>query len=281
MNVPSYRDEGRIGSGSWDAFPAERIPEILAAAESWRARLAGVDKPWLCWCLDDSWCLMQQRLILAVGWTPVVGNDATHPRPPVLEGSVQLDFNAELRLPRLHRVFPLEWVHLFAERLAFWHSDMLLSKADMRRAADCFERLPQGAIAIDWCNRFARLPLIRRLWPIGSKMRVFEVLGCVTREASRSQYDEGLGFWRHIERHPNNRRFPPDYPHWEHSIGVSHWVRRHPDARVSMGVDLVAGHANSWHVPTKQRRDMSKQDLLRDENLAGYARRLGIDEYLD
>ena len=46
----------------WLAFtlPVERV---FAAAESWRAAVVGVERPWLCWHVNDRWTRIQSRLV--------------------------------------------------------------------------------------------------------------------------------------------------------------------------------------------------------------------------
>src|SRR5688572_18738436 len=94
-----FRREGRIGTGDWDAFPASRMPEIEKAAEAWSSKVQGVERPWLCWSIDPPWCYVQQQLVRAVGWTPIVGTDGSAPPPPLVEGAIFVDFNDRLCLP--------------------------------------------------------------------------------------------------------------------------------------------------------------------------------------
>lgn len=63
-DIPRFT--GREGTGNWDAYKLGMDP-IYAAAEKWQQSTRGVDYPWLCWNIDDDWCQLQQRLILAVG----------------------------------------------------------------------------------------------------------------------------------------------------------------------------------------------------------------------
>jgi hypothetical protein len=271
----------RLAAGNWNAFPKTSIPEVYRAAEPWAAALRGVERPWLCWCVSDPWCRLQQRLVHHIGWTPVVGHDTNIHVPTVLPGSVYVDFNADLRLPRLLMYFVLEWIFLFAERLAFWHVDFLLSYADMLRAARCFEALEQGQMALPWCRAHWLLRTLAPYRAITNANRLFEVVGCVTREASRSQWQEGLGFWRNAQDHPNNVSLPRTYDQWEHTVGVTHWARKHADRHVVPPVDIKTGHAATW----KYRglgRTTAKQTLLEQyTDLGWYARRLGIEDLLE
>ena len=53
MNVITWelsRAAGKIGTGNWQAFPKERLPELFDAVAEWKAGLQGIDRPWLCWC---------------------------------------------------------------------------------------------------------------------------------------------------------------------------------------------------------------------------------------
>jgi hypothetical protein len=215
------------------------------------------------------------------GWTPVVGHDTNIESPVVLPGSIYVNFNEGLNLPRLMAFFVLEWIFLFAERLAFWHADFLLSKKDMIKAAKCFEDLRQGEFAMPWGSSRPVMRFLARFRPINNSNRLFEVIGCTTREASLQQYKEGLGFWRNPQRHPENRSLPPDYPYWEHSVGVSLWARRHPERHRLPEVDIKTGHANSWKLPGL-RETTPKQRLLEEyENIRDYAKKLGIGDLLD
>jgi hypothetical protein len=275
------RTVGRVGSGNWDAFPAERLPEVRRAAERWAEKLKDIEKPWLCWCVSNQWCVLQQRLVQYVGWTPVVGHDTNIENPVVLPGSIYVNFNEGLNLPRLLNLFVLEWVFLFTDRLAFWHTDFLLSKRDMIKAAKCFEDLRQGELAMPWGHTRLIMLFLARFRPISNSNRLFEVIGCTTREASLQQYKEGLGFWRHPEKHPNNTSLTADYPQWEHSIGVSLWARRHPEKHKLPAVDTRTGHAHSQKVPGL-RETTPKQELLeKHENIRRYAEKLGIEDLLD
>jgi hypothetical protein len=270
---------GWMGTGNWYGFPIERLPEIHRTAERWAHSLSGVEKPWLCWCVSNPWCMLQQRLVQSVGWTPVVGHDTNIERPTVLTGSVYVNFNEDLKLPRLFMHFVLEWIFLFADRLAFWHSDFLLSRDDMTKAANCFEDLLQGDVAMPW-GGYRIMRSVARFRPISNRNRLFEVIGCNTREASRRQYQEGLGFWRHPERHPNNTSLTADFPHWEHSVGTSLWAKRHPEKHKLPGVDIRTGHANSWKAGLRE--TTPKQQLLEEhEDIRRYAKKLGILDVLD
>jgi hypothetical protein len=80
--------ERTAGVGSWSLFSSDEIVKVEQAAQHWKAALTGIDKPWLCWCVNDKWSIIQQKLVLSVGWTPIVGNDANIKHPTILEGSV-------------------------------------------------------------------------------------------------------------------------------------------------------------------------------------------------
>ena len=92
----------QFGQGQWPAFRALNIDleELMNIAMEWGRQLESIDRPWLCWNVNDDWCFVQQKLVTEAGWTPVVGFD---PRvgPPrrVLPGSIVFDFNKNLGLP--------------------------------------------------------------------------------------------------------------------------------------------------------------------------------------
>lgn len=127
-NQPSGWQRSRIekaGTGDWRAFKKIPMEKIHESAASWKRQLSGVTKPWLCWNLDNRWCLLQQKLILETGWTPVVGWDPNCGlgRPEKLApGAIAIDFNELLDLPVMFSHFPIEFVFLWTERLAFRHA---------------------------------------------------------------------------------------------------------------------------------------------------------------
>jgi hypothetical protein len=134
-----------------------------------------------------------------VGWTPVVGNDTNIEKPEVLPGSVYIDFNQDLKLSRLLARGFLALERRYGE------------------SPKCFENLRHGEPSMPWGR-----PLMGLLTPfreINNSNRLFEVIGCNTREASLQHYNEGLRFWRHPDKHPNNTSLAEAFPHWEHSAG--------------------------------------------------------------
>ena len=198
-------DASQVGKGNWAGFNIP-LDKVYEAAAEWRQTLAGVARPWLCWNVSDRWCKLQQRLILEVGWTPVIGFDPrsgpptvlpgsvlidfnSHfgfdPRsgpPTVLPGSILIDFNSHFGLGVMWPHFPLEFAFLFADRLAFWHADLLCRLDVMRRLQSTFESLPDGALAAvpDYGGRRNLLKFRHH--------RYWELVGCTTKSASESQF---------------------------------------------------------------------------------------------
>lgn len=217
---------GQIGTGNWQAFPTSRLDDVRAAAVTWRQALAGIERPWLCWCVDDEWCSLQQRLVVQAGWTPVVGTDGNVGRPSLIPEAVFIDFNRELKLPLMWMHFPIEFAFLYSSRLAFWHSDVLPPVSVMKKVAAEFETLEDGQFIGTRIDQVGPLWQLRRLLQ-GKPARYrrwYEVIGCTTEGASRSQFEHGCGWWRHPEHHPNARRDRlPKSPHWEHGVGIALW----------------------------------------------------------
>jgi hypothetical protein len=214
-----------LGTGNWRAFAklGTTIDEIKIAAALWEKELAGVERPWLCWNVDPDWCVVQQKLVREVGWTPVVGYDPRVGRPPLVEGAICIDFNAHFKLPTMWMHFPMEFVFLFCDRLAFWHSDLLVRRDVMRALADQFAALPDGAtaaVAPKEGNLAFLYPKARRYW---------ELVGCKTKGASGSQFENGAGWWMNIWLHPSNTdqmvAARKGY-YYDHGAGVRFWHKR-------------------------------------------------------
>jgi hypothetical protein len=215
---PADEQAFRTGRGNWEACTLG-LERLLEAAAGWAGALNGVERGWLCWHVDPDRSLVQQRLVRHAGWTPVVGFDPRAGPPPVIAEAVPVDFNRTLRLPVLYPHFVLEFAFAFIDRLAFWHSDLLLTEADMKHFAGLFGDLQDGAMAA------VPSPSGWRRWLAGPKRRYWELLGCTTHGASRRQFDQGAGWWMHFNRHPNFAGDRTARRHWEYGCGIDYWKR--------------------------------------------------------
>lgn len=213
-----------LGTGNWRVFDIP-LEQVHKAAQDWAAQLRGIDKPWLCWNVSDRWCLLQQRLVLEAGWTPLVGFDPRVGAPPLAPGAVMIDFNRQFQLPVMWLHFPLEFTYLFAPRLAFWHADLLCRLPVMRELATIFESLRDGemAAAID---KGGRRNLLRP-----TQHRYWELCGCTTRAASENQFYNGTGWWRNFALHPKctlpeerERRKRYSY---DSGAGILYWQKKY------------------------------------------------------
>lgn len=230
------------GQGSWRAFRAVGLDlaEVMAIASSWSAEFAGIERPWLCWNIDDDWCLAQQKLVDSVGWTPVIGFDPrVGPPRKRLPRSHVVDFNKHLGLEILYPHFPLEFAFLFCERVAFWHSDLLVRTSKMAALAARFAALRDGQTAATWVSPGRRHML-------GTKQkRYWELVGCTTRLASSDQFQKGCGWWMEYWAHPrqSNGDLVRAKFYWDHGAGIYYWQKREGgDCDVIDGKGLLEGH---------------------------------------
>ncbi|TWT89740.1 hypothetical protein Mal64_01190 [Pseudobythopirellula maris] len=281
---PSW-EHPRAGDGNWLVAPDDMVDRVREAAESWRGALSGVVRPWLCWCVDEEWSVAQQRLVADAGWTPVVGSDSPGRVGSLVDGAIAVDFAGDLGLVKMRPHFVIEFAFLLADRLAYWHSDVLLPPALMREAAQQFEWIAPGG----QCGVVEKpgLGTIVERWRRGHRLfwsRVFEVIGCVTAEASRSQFDEGLGLWRNTHWHPHAgpaaRRSPP---HYEFGVGWGRWARRHPESFTRLGFDIEPYHFTQINNPgyksvvdPRDKRRFKGEELRRNYDLQQLCRELGI-----
>jgi hypothetical protein len=240
-----------------------------------------LDRAWLCWHVDSDWCLVQQCLAKTVGWTPLVGFDPQKGPPErLVEGAVLIDFNANLGLPILYPHVPLEFAFAFIDRLAFWHADFLISPEKLRLYADAFLLLADGETA---CVPTRQARTI--LKPRGE--RYWELLGCTTRAASQSQFDNGCGWWMNFWKHPNFKATGSTKGYsWDHGGGITYWMRNVGGVVKETPLEeLEHGHFSIINNPDYKRsttesahyyRDLSKE-LSLNFQLADCARRVGID----
>jgi hypothetical protein len=276
-----------FGTGNWDGFRRAdiSIEESLAEARRWAAQLRGVKRPWLCWNVDNDWCLVQQRQVREVGWTPLVGFDPRVGPPPLIPGAILVDFNERLRLPTMWLHFPLEFLFLYVEeRMAYWHADCLLRPEKMRRYADLFAALPDGEMAAVKPRNSLReyfQPKSHRYW---------EVLGCSTVGASRSQFENGCGWWLNIRHHPSapsSERAARASLHWECGVGIRYWKRRYggivraiPESDIAEGHFTLIGRRDYKRAsPVHFRRDLSKE-LSLNTDLTKACEQLGLAHLL-
>jgi hypothetical protein len=272
----------QLGKGDWEGFNPELLPVFQKAAASWRRELGSTQKPWLCWHVDPDWCMLQQRLVLSAGWTPVVGADPRSPKPRLLPESIYIDFNQDFNLPLMWPHFPIEWAHAWTERLAFWHADLICSRQDVQALAAIFERLPDGEMAAVLSRGG-----LRQLFHFRHH-RYWEVLGCTTRGASANQYQTGTGWWRNFFLHPNTpdaERAVRQRYYYDSGVGIMYWkrhcggvVRRIPDS-------YLAGHCTSINNSAFKTIRVNKERVLSQElsvnfSLVEVAKRFGVTDLL-
>jgi hypothetical protein len=160
----------------------------------------------------------------------------------------------------------------WAERLAFWHADVLLPRPAMRDYALRFEHVhgPMTCAAFSPRNR-----LKPRTW--NNNDRWFEVIGCTTREASRSQWDCGGGWWRHFQNHPHCPIVPDVHRYsWDHGGGIRFWEEAHGGKTHKLRFDTRC-HVSHYHRPDLRPTGRS----LGAVNLAEFTSELGISDLLN
>lgn len=273
------RTTGRAGTGNWDAYNLGMDP-IYAASEKWKAAIQDVPYPWLCWNIDDNWCQMQQRLVLEVGWTPVIGWDPNScpTKRTVLPGAVAIDFNAEFSFPAMWPHFPLEFAFLWADRLAFWHADLLVRIDKLRQYAEDFRKLPDGEMYAVKPNIGLRSALKFK------EHRYWELLGCTTAGASRSQFETGCGWWRHFYSHPNTpaselserRQY-----YYDSGVGIRYWQKRYNGIVHLIPERLIAeGHCTQIGKKTYIKSANKSAELLLNFDLPTVAEQLGLQAFI-
>lgn len=277
----------RSGRGNWEAFikSGYTISDIFEAANDWKKQIDPVERPWLCWNVNPDWCLVQQKLVQSVGWTPVIGTDPRCPSPRLYGDSIFVDFNRKLGFAMLFPHFILDYVFLFLPRLAFWHSDLLLTPELMKTYATAFDALPDGSMAATQARAGLRDRLTRK------NRRFWELLGCTTAGASKENYDLGCGWWLAFYLHPNcptrEERQRRIRLHWEYGAGVRYWSDRY-GGRVDVidEQDIAKGHFsrinnNRYKIISHYgwARNIQK-DLPANFDLDECCRKMGLSDFL-
>jgi len=225
-------------------------------------------------------------LVSAFGWTPVIGGDPRAPKPALLSNSIFIDFNASFQLPNMWMHFPLEFAFLFVDRLAFWHSDLLVREEKLRRIAEMFSALRDGSMAAVQ----PRVPLGQIFKTKGH--RYWELIGCTTRGASRSQFEKGSGWWMNFAAHPNcrddrERRRRQKY-YWDHGIGIRYWQRNYGGEVIVIKEDDVSeGHCTRIGNKSYQRLGpdnatrLLTTELRHNFDLLEVCKKLNLERFLD
>ena len=275
-----------IGTGDWKAYTLH-LSRMLEAAEDWARQLDGVQKPWLCWNVNPRWCLLQQKLVRHVGWTPVVGFDPRVGPPPLVPEAILIDFNESFQFPVMWAHFALEFAFLFVPRLAFWHSDLLCRLSVMQSLVDVFSALQPGQMAavLDRGGRRNYLNF--------KSHRYWELCGCTTRAASENQFYNGTGWWRCFDHHPKcvleEERARRRTYNYDHGVAIRYWKHKYNGSVIDISIHLVKeGHCSE--IGAKQYvtlpnhvtafRDLGSE-LDANYSLEEVAGRLGIAHLLD
>ena len=263
------------------------MERIYTAAEQWKRRLEGVDKPWLCWNVSPRWSLLQQKLVRHVGWTPVVGFDPRSGAPPVIPESILIDFNESFQFPVMWPHFPLEFMFLWAPRLAFWHADLLCRFTVLEELSATFASLADGTMAAVLDKGGLRNSLKFK------SHRYWELCGCTTRGASADQFKNGAGWWRYWDQHinctdPGERARRSSYS-YDSGVAILYWKNNYKGTVVDISIKLVnEGHCSEItsksYVEGPDHRSPHRNlawELDQNYSLDEVAKRLGIDSLLD
>jgi hypothetical protein len=278
MSWEVAKSEGRAGTGNWDAFQMPLEP-VFAAAEVWRNKVAGLEKLWLCWNISDRWSIVQQKMILAAGWTPVVGYDKNckSAKLSVVEGAVFIDFNQGLDFKALWPHFPLEFAFLWAPRLAFWHSDLLVRKSIFMNYAEIFSNIPDGEMAAVFSTGG-----LRNFFK-SKEHRYWELFGCTTASASLHQFENGCGWWRHFYKHPNTPAEEyigrSEYA-YESGVGIAFWEKKYKRKIMRIPEKLLSeGHCSEIGFEGYKKTGDKGVELDLNFDINNELLRLGLTEF--
>ena len=244
----------------------------------------GHTKLWLCWNVNDAWCVLQQKLVKDAGWTPIVGWDPLCGvgQPPLVEGALAVDFSSTLGIPSLFMHVPLELAFLWIEdKLAFWHSDLLLPRTKMQYLCRRFETLKDGEMAAVFSYGGMRNFLKFR------SHRYWELCGCTTHGASHDQFDKGCGWWTNIAYHRNAPRDEEEQLrrksiHVEHGVGIRYWEKRYGGKIIKISERAIAeGHFSVTTVRDYKIAATKSEEMDSNFDLREIATKIGIEDLLD
>ena len=184
--------------------------------------------------------------------------------------------------------FPIELAFIWIDKLAFWHSDFLIRLDLMKNIARDFQHLKNGSC---WVTR-PDIGLFRTI--TGRQKRYWELLGCTTKNASRSQWNHGTGWWMNFYMHPNcpdnrERKRRKRY-YFDHGTGVYFWekklrgtVMKIPESLIKEGHFTRIGNPEFKRSTPKGTSDSMRSmewDLNQNINLSQAAKFLNLENFL-
>lgn len=279
MNWEVVRNEGKRGTGNWGAFDLP-LDAVMESARNWKREIGNERKLWLCWNISDRWSLLQQRMVIEAGWTPVVGHDPNcqPEKLSILPGSIFIDFGKELGLKAVWPHFPLEFAFLWAPKLAFWHADLLMPMAKMQKFATLFDSIEDGQMAAVHSIGGLRQIFKRKAH------RYWELLGCTTEAASRDQFEKGCGWWRNFHSHPNGpieEKSQRASYYYDSGVGISYWEHRYNSKVIRLNErDLIDGHCSEIGHPHYKKSIHKGIELDLNFDLNSVAKRMGLESML-
>jgi hypothetical protein len=154
----------------------------------------------------------------------------------------------------------MEFIFLFCDRLAFWHSDFLLRREKMQKLAEQFSVMLDGtssAVAPKESRLAFLYPKQRRYW---------ELVGCSTRGSSLSQFKNGCGWWMNFWLHPSNSpkvRAERSKFYYDHGTGIRYW-HRHCDGKILLIPERFVAEGHCTRIWNKNYVARSPQDSRRN-----------------
>ncbi|OUV23576.1 MAG: hypothetical protein CBC55_00885 [Gammaproteobacteria bacterium TMED95] len=277
------------GKGNWKGFQVP-LSSIVKAAESWKKLCANHSKLWLCWNVDPDWCLVQQKLARECGYTPLVGGDSRARPPKLIDGAIYIDFNKHLNLPMFHMVLAIEFAFLYVpDKLAFWHSDLLVRREKLHRIADKMDLMSDKEMLVTLPGRGMKQRLL------GQQRRYWELIGCTNRKISEHQFKRGAGWMANIMYHPmspqdqvEKRRRAKQY--YDHGAGVLYWAEHYKpkDCQIHVIKEALLDEGHFSRIRAKNYRSVSPNNAKRDLtselslnfNLKDEAAKLGLSDLI-
>ena len=289
LNAISDNLRFSTGKANWKGFQLP-LADIFEASKAWKEICEGHNKLWLCWNVDPAWNFVQQKMAKELGWTPLVGGDPRAGKPTLVDGALEIDFNATFGLPMIHMVFAIEFAFLYApEKLAFWHSDLLVRPHKLKKYAGMMNSLKAGDMLVTKPGRGIKQKIR------GQQIRYWELLGCTTQSASAHQFEHGAGWMANIMYHPMTPQSPEEKvrrakQYYDHGAGIHYWAN-HYKPKSSKITTISEGKLDEGHFsriraknyqktsPNNARRDLTSE-LSLNFDLTQEACKLGLERYL-
>ncbi len=114
--------------------------------------------------------------------------------------------------------------------------------------------------------------------------RYWELLGCITKGASESQFQVGCGWWRNFWKHPNcpdSEKKKRSKYYYDSGVGIMYWKRKYKGKVYNIKAKWIEeGHCTRIGNKNYKRGISKSEEMNLNFDLQKVATKLGLEKFL-